>query len=264
MPYISILIVIFTLFLVPGCQDQKKTAGPPPIPLRVADVEFRVAARDVKGKIFVPSLATPNKHVPGLLLLHEEHGLTAWEIDCARRLAGLGNVVLAIDLYGGQQAADAMDSHVLGRALPEDRLQAELRGGLDLLCKHKEVDPSRLGVIGWDMGAGYALDAACSDPRIKLCVLCYGRVVTDPALLAPLKANVLAMFAGKDEGITTETVREFRAAMAKAGKTPKLVTFPTSRHGFMNPASSERGSDIAIESAWREIETFLREGWHGS
>lgn len=264
MRYVSIRFLICSIFVIPGCQDQSKTSGPGSVPVRVADVEFKVGARDVKGKLFVPSLATPQKRVPGLLLLHEEHGLTTWEIESARRLAALGNVVLAIDLYGGQQAADAMDSHVLGRALPDDRVLAELRGGLDLLCKHKEVDSRRLGVLGWDMGGGYALDAACSDPRIKLCVLCYGRVVTDPALLAPLRANVLAIFAGKDEGITPETVREFRAAMAKAGKPLKLLSFPSSRHGFMNPAGGTPGSDIAIESAWREIETFLREGWQGT
>ena len=266
MRWVSLVCVCLAGLAGPGCRNGAADPRNPRAPVAVQEtaVRFQTSAGEAPGKLFLPETASVQKPAAGLVLVHEDHGLTSWEIEQARRLAGNGYAVLAVDLYRGRQVGDVMEAHIIGRGLPEDRVLAELKGAVDFLAGQAVVRPDRLGIIGWDIGAGYALDAARTDSRIAICISCYGRVTTDSSLLAPLQASVLAIFAGKDEGIPPETVREFRSAMAKAGKPLKLAMFPGSRHGFMNPASPEAGggdSPEATRAAWEEIDTFLREGW---
>src|SRR5205085_12460238 len=114
---------------------------------------------------------------------------------------------------------------------------------------------------GWDMGGGHALEAAARDRRLRALVICYGRLVTDPARLAGLQAPVLGIFAGKDEGIPPETVKRFRAALEKAGKrVAGLHTYPACENGFLDPASpylTAKPPAAAVADAWRRIEAFL-------
>jgi carboxymethylenebutenolidase len=157
-------------------------------------------------------------------------------------------------------SADA-DLADLFRGLPEDRAQADLKAAVDYLTGRGDVRADAVGIIGWDVGGGFALDAARHDPRLKAVVVCYGRLTTDPALLEPLHASVLGIFAGKDEGIPPETREQFRAAMEKAGKRlAGLHVYPDRRHGFMDPSSAARpdaADALATADAWKKIEAYL-------
>src|SRR5262249_57543811 len=115
-------------------------------------------------------------------------------------------------LEGGQVAKDDEEAHILERGLPEDRVQAELKAAVDLLACRAEVRKDALGILGWDMGGGHALDAAARDGRLRAVVVCYGRGPTQPKTLATLQRSVLAPFAGKDEGSSAKTIAQFVGA----------------------------------------------------
>lgn len=205
--------------------------------------------------------------VPGILLIHGETGLTGWDKAQARRLACQGYAVLAVDLYRGEGVAgDAMDSHIMGRALPEDRVQADLHAALDFLARQPGIRADRLGVLGWDTGGGYALDLALADPRARAVVVCYGRLTTDARLLKPLQGSVLGIFAGQDEGISPVTLEQFRAAMQKAGKrVAGLTVLPQARHGFLNPADAKTygpSPESSRQEAWQAIDRYLAAELH--
>jgi carboxymethylenebutenolidase len=123
------------------------------------------------------------------------------------------------------------------------------------------VNPDALGAVGFGMGGGYALEAAIHDPRLRAVVTCYGRLITDPKLLRPLRATVFCLFAGKDEGISMDTIAQFVQAMNKAGKTVKDPRFYADcGYGFLDPANwptygKPKASDV--KDAWQRIDTFL-------
>ena len=246
----------------PGCKPNATApAQPPAATITTTDLVLDSPGGPCRGKLVAPALENPRPiQRPGLLLIHEDHGLTEWELEQARRLANDGYVVFAADLYGGQKVDSVMDAHIMERGLPEDRVLATFKTAVDYLAHSPSVRADQLGVIGWDIGGGYALDAARNDSRLKACVICYGRVVTDPKLLAPLQASVLGIFAGKDEGISDETVAAFKKALLQAGKHGAVKVFANSNHGFMNPASPEAGGVVdaqASQSAWDTIQSFL-------
>lgn len=258
---VAILLCLLFLGLVTsGCRPAA-VAGPKRPVITAAYLEFGPPGAPCRGKIVAPILdASLHEKRPAVLLIHGDGGLTNWEIDQAAKLVEDGYVVFAVDLYGGRRPKNVEDAHILSRALPDDQVIPTLMTAIDFLAEHPHVRPDRIGVIGWDIGGGFALDAARNDARLKACVNCYGRVVTDPALLSSLKSPVLGIFAGKDVGISEETRTSFQKALEKAGKQSEIKVFPNSVHGFMNPADAQAGGTAdpqAAEEAWQAIVAFL-------
>jgi carboxymethylenebutenolidase len=145
--------------------------------------------------------------------------------------------------------------------LPPDRALRDLKAAVDVLAKRDTVDKSRLGSIGWCMGGGYSLQLALRDPRIKACAICYGRVVTDPDKLKPLKAAVLGIFGEKDRGIPPSDVEKFEAVLKEAGKKIDHIREFKADHGFMRP-SGKGGENPAYnkeaaKKAWKDIDRFF-------
>lgn len=197
---------------------------------------------------------------PALVVLHGDFGLTPWVQQQARRLAEKGHVTLAVDLYRGELPKDIEEAHILERALPEERVLRDLKAAVDHLSARPDVSKDRLGIIGWDMGGGYALAGAVHDRRLRAVVTCYGRLITDAKMLGKLNASVLGIFAGKDEGVSPETIARFGAAMKKASKSLATQVFTEAGSGFMDPDSPNHEgppAKIAIIDAWRRIESFL-------
>ncbi len=176
-------------------------------------------------------------------------------------MAGKGFLTLAVDLYRGEIVTDLMDAHIMERGLPEDRVFTDLKSAVDYLEGRPDVRRDSIGIIGWDMGGGYALDAAIRDPRLRAVAVCYGRLTTDANVLATLRAPVLGIFAGHDEGIPPETIEHFRTAMQGAGKRiAEIQVYPTCEQGFMEPsneAAHDERSGKSIEDAWNRIDTFF-------
>src|SRR5262245_42319811 len=164
--------------------------------LNAADVEtkeitFKSGEEEVKGFLAMPKGKGP---FPAIVVIQEWWGLNDWIKDNTKRLAEKGYVCLAPDLYRGQVAANPNKAGQLMMGLPRDRAMRDLKGAADALAKMDEVDRSKLGSIGWCMGGGYSLQLATNDQRVKACVMCYGRVVTEPKNLEKLEATVLGVF----------------------------------------------------------------------
>jgi carboxymethylenebutenolidase len=212
----------------------------------------------VRAVLFRPA---GNGPFPALVVVHGDHGLNDAVKAQARRLAGKGYLTLAIDLYRGEVPANLMDAHILDRGLPEERAGADLKAAADYLTGRPDVRREALGIFGCDMGGDYALEGARADPRLRAAVVCYGRLITDSARLAPMRAAVLGIFAGKDVGIGPETIAEFRSAMQRAGK--RLAgthVYPGCSPGFLDAdstAGKEPAAARAREDAWGKIDAFL-------
>src|SRR5262249_47071260 len=195
-----------------------------------------------------------------VILVHGDFGPTNWVKKQAERLASKSFATLAIDLYRGELPKDIEEAHILERGLPEERVQADLKAAVEFLSAKAEIRKEAIGILGFDMGGGHALDGAIRDGRFRAVVNCYGRVPTEAKTVASLQAPVLALFAGKDEGIPQRTIDQFRAAMKKGGKRASIHVYPKCETGFLDPHSpyaSGPAPKEAIADAWSKIEQFL-------
>ncbi|HEY7157678.1 MAG TPA: dienelactone hydrolase family protein [Gemmataceae bacterium] len=246
--------------------DAGKTKPGGQMPSGVSDIKrekvaYSVGKESVEGFLCRPE--KEGKRWPGLLLIHDANGLDSWVKDQAYRQASRGYVVLAVDLYRGETAKDVMEAHILERGLPEDRVRGDLKAAVDYLAGRDDVRDDKLGVAGFGMGGGYALETAVHDGRLRAVVNCYGRLITDPKQLASLRARVFYIYAVKDKGTTGDTIAQFVQAMNKAGKGDQLENMPGffgCGYGFLDPANwSTYGQPeiIDVEKAWRLIDEFL-------
>ena len=77
--------------------------------------------------------------------------------------------------------------------------------------------------------------------QLKAGVAWYGRLVGDSSELQPkhpvniaadLKAPVLGLYAGKDQGISLASVEQMREAVKTAKVDSEIVVYPDAQHGF--------------------------------
>jgi carboxymethylenebutenolidase len=131
--------------------------------VRTQIVSYPSGGETVSGYLALP--AAPGRR-PAIIVVHGDHGLNDWTKDRARKLAALGYVVLAFDLYRGEIAQNTEDAHELMRGLPDDRALRDLAAAFTYLSARPDVRSAKIGVIGWDMGGWYALQLAIHQPRL--------------------------------------------------------------------------------------------------
>jgi len=194
---------------------------------------------------------------PAILVIQEWWGVDDWVRQQTDRFAQQGYVALAVDLYRGRSTKSIEEAHELSRGLPEDRALADLKAGIDYLSQRQDVDPTRIGVIGWCLGGGYALALATNDPRPKATVINYGRLVTDPAAITKINGPVLGNFGSADRGIPADDVRKFGQELTKYGKLGDIKIYEGAGHAFMNPNNQQGYDAAAAQDAWGRIDRFF-------
>jgi carboxymethylenebutenolidase len=212
-----------------------------------ATVSYKSGDETASGYLAAPSGG--GKH-PALIVVHEWWGLNDWVRGKADKFAADGYVALAVDLYRGKSAGSDPDvAHQLMRGLPEDRAARDLDAAFRYLSQRPDVDPARIGSIGWCMGGGYSLQAAIEEPTLAGCVINYGRLVTDPKTIAKIHAPMLGNFGAEDQGISPSMVQEFEKEARAAGKRIDFKIYPGAGHGFAsNPDPKVYKADAARDA----------------
>ncbi len=218
------------------------------------NVSYKSGDETVNAVMYTPPGKGP---FPALVVIHEWWGLNDWVKEQASKLADQGYVTLAIDLYRGKVATTPDEAHEIMRGVPEDRANRDLLAASSYLRAQKNVDPKRVGSIGWCMGGGYSLDLALNDPKIRAAVINYGHLATDEAALKKINAAILGIFGGQDRGIPPADVNKFEAQLKALGKTAEIHIFPDAGHAFENPNNKQgyRAEDAA--QAWKLTVDFL-------
>jgi carboxymethylenebutenolidase len=216
-------------------------------------VSYKSGDETINGILYTPQGKGP---FPALVVVHEWLGLDSFAKEQASKLADQGYVTLAIDLYRGKLATTPDEAHQLMRGLPGDRANRDLLAASSYLRSLKNVDPAKVGDIGWCMGGGYALDLAIADPKLKVAVINYGHLASDEATLKKINATILGIFGGQDKGIPPEDVKKFESQLKAFGKTAEIHIFPDAGHAFENPNDKRYRADDAAQ-AWKLTVDFL-------
>jgi carboxymethylenebutenolidase len=237
----------------------------PPVTATGNDVEAQVVAEtlayaEVDNQLVHGHFVFPIDMVdplPGLIVIHEWWGLNDDVRAMADRIAAQGYIVLAIDLFGGRIAESPADARPMMIEVVENPELANdnIRQAYEFLVQSGQSP--RIGVLGWDFGGGWSLNAAIMlSDDLDAAVVYYGQVTDDEARLAPLDAPLLGLFAGNDRGIPAGTVRAFEQALENLGKTYEIEIYPGTEHSFANPSATQYNAETA-EQAWSRTIEFL-------
>ena len=228
-------------------------------PANMQPVTFPSGSDTAQGFLYLPGGTGPHAAV---VVIQEYWGVNDWVKEQAQRFANEGYVALAVDLYRGKVATDPDMAHELMRGLPQDRGVRDLTSAVAWLEHRPDVDPHRIGAIGWCMGGGYAAQLAIADPNLKALVINYGSLPTDKTALAQIHAAVLGNFGGLDRGITPDDVHAFGATLESLGKKPDLKIYPDAGHAFENPNNTNGYKPADAQDAQTRSHQFLADQLH--
>ncbi len=201
---------------------------------------------------------------PGVVVLHEAFGLNADIRGHADRLAALGYLALAPDLYGGQSwvrcIRDTIRQLRAGSGPAFDAVEA-CRGWL----AQREDCTGRTGVIGFCLGGGFALLCA---PRgeFSAAAVNYGQVPKDAERVLAGSCPVVASYGARD-AMGAEPPKRLEAALTALAVPHDVKVYPDAGHSFMSPKPAPVArlavlarmgyNPQAAEDAWQRIFAFF-------
>jgi carboxymethylenebutenolidase len=241
------------------------------------------AVRIAAGQDAMPAYrAAPadGRPAPIVLVVQEIFGVHEHIKDVCRRLAKLGYLAVAPELYTRQGDPSKFgDIPTLYREIVAKVPDAQVMGDLDACVSWAAAhggDAQRLGITGFCWGGRITWLYAAHNPELKAAVAWYGRLVGDTSALTPshpidvasrLHAPVLGLYGGADSGIPLETIERMKQALAgdpaetRTGTTPSarcgFVVYPDAPHAFHADYRPSYRKEAA-EDGWRRCLQWLR------
>jgi carboxymethylenebutenolidase len=220
----------------------------------------RMAYAEVEDELSYGHFVFPEGMIdpyPAIIVIHEWWGLNDGVRAMADRLAGLGYIVLAIDLYGNKTASTPADARALMLKVVEnpERASENIRQAYRFL--EKVAGAPRIASLGWCFGGGWSLNTALLFPdQLDAAVIYYGQVTDNEAKLAPLTMPILGHFGAEDKGIPVASARGFEQALKNLGKNYEINIYPGVGHAFANPSGRNYNAEAA-DKAWERTVAFL-------
>jgi carboxymethylenebutenolidase len=222
--------------------------------LSTETITYPGATGDMRGYLVKPKDArTP---LPGVVVIHENRGLTPHIQDVARRVALAGFVALAPDFLspsGGTPDDEDAARQAIGKLEREPTVANAVASVKALRDRPDTTD--RIGAVGFCWGGGMIGRLAVADPTLNAGVVYYGPPPPTEQV-ANIKAALLLHYAGQDERINAN-VPAFKEALDKAGVKYTVHMYEGKQHAFNNDTSAARYDAEAAKLAWdRTIEFF--------
>ncbi len=183
---------------------------------------------DVPGLLVVPDGKGP---WPGVVLVHEVFGIEENMIHHAEELARRGYLVLMPDLYsrGGMRRC----LRATFRALNEGEGQAfnDVEAAKQLLASRQDCT-GKMGVIGFCMGGGFALQLA--QRGYDASAVNYGMMPKDLDAILEGACPIVGSYGAKDKTLKGAATT-METALTKHGIAHDIKEYPDANHAFMNP-----------------------------
>lgn len=197
---------------------------------------------------------------PGLVLIQEWWGIEAHIQDLAQKFAEEGFVVAVPDLFHGKIATEPGDAQRMAMMLQQnvDRAAKEIIGALDTVKAMPNVEPKKLGLIGFCMGGFLAYTVASRYPDLAAVVAFYGAGYDPtPEEVARVNAPVLAFYGSQDQSVPAEQRQKIERMYKDAGKDITVKVY-NAGHAFINPTHGA-GNEEAASQAWPLAVSFLKD-----
>ena len=205
---------------------------------------------------------------PAVLINHTWVGRDVFVAEKAKKIAALGYVGFAVDMYGkGVLGSSVEENTKLMQPFMDNRemLQKRMNAALYAVKLMPWVDDSKIAAMGFCFGGLCSLDLARTGADLKGVISFHG------LLGAPgntqgnaIKAKILALHGHDDPMVPVEQVLAFEQEMTKAGADWQLHTFGNTMHAFTNPAANNPDFGTVYQAdadrrSWLAMENFLTE-----
>ena len=211
--------------------------------LEAGEVKIPVTDGEIPAYRALPDNGGP---FPVILVVQEIFGVHEHIKDICRRLAKLGYLAIAPELYARQGDVSKLTniqelfSKVVSK-VPDKQVMSDLDATVAWAKATGKGDVAKLAITGYCWGGRIVWLYSAHNPDLKAGVAWYGRLVGDADELHPkhpidvvaaIKAPILGLYGEADTGIPVASVEKMRAALKEAGKTAEIILYPDTPHAF--------------------------------
>lgn len=235
--------------------------------LQTKKIEYHDGDTLLEGYLAYDDQHTGKK--PAILVGHDWSGRNDFSCQKAEKIAELGYIGFAIDMYGkGKLGKTTEEKMALIKPLTADRalLRQRVNAAFDTVNKLDHVNNAKIGMIGFCFGGMCALELARSGADIKGAVSIHGLLAADANLTnQKIHAKVLALHGAKDPMVPNEQLLAFQHEMDQASVDWQLHVYGNTMHGFTNPQANDPNgigilyNSLADKRSWIEVKNFFAE-----
>jgi dienelactone hydrolase len=205
---------------------------------------------------------------PAVLIAHAWLGRGDFVAEKARKIAELGYVGFALDMYGkGVLGSSNEENAQLMQPFMDDRqyLQQRITVALNTVKQLPWVDDGKIAAIGFCFGGLCVLDLARTGADIKGVVSFHGLLGAPGNTRGNLiKAKILALHGHNDPMATPEQVLAFQTEMTQAGADWQFTTYGNTVHAFTNPVANDPDFGTVYQAdadrrSWLAMQDFFAE-----
>jgi carboxymethylenebutenolidase len=236
--------------------------------LTAGEVKVPVADGDMVAYRAMPAEGGP---FPVVLVVEEIFGVHEHIKDVCRRFAKLGYFAVAPELLARQGDVSKMTDiqEIITKVVskvPDAQVMSDLDATVAWAKKSGKGDTAKLGITGFCWGGRIVWLYAAHNKDLKAGVAWYGRLVGNKTELQPkypidvvadIKAPVLGLYGGADQGIPVDTVEKMQKAIKDAGKTAEIIVYPDTPHAFHADYRPSYRKDKA-EDGWKRLQEWFK------
>jgi len=214
-------------------------------------IEFQISRSRFYGYLAIPE----GGDVPGILVIHAWWGLSDFFKSVCDMLADEGFVALAPDLYNGKTASTIEEAKRLRSHLKRAVVTKELDGAVDLLSTLFAVSGEKIGVLGFSLGAYWAMWLSTQRPTEVAAVAAFYGIRKGDYKKA--QASYSGHFAEDDKWAPLKSVRNAETQMRSAGREVAFHVYPGTKHWFFEKDRPDAYNSKAAQLAWKRTIAFF-------
>ncbi len=195
---------------------------------------------------------------PAIVIGHEWWGLVDWSREFNRIMAAEGFVALTPDLFHGQSTSDFATAGKLKTSLDVNAAVQEMIDAVPYL-KSLPFVSDRVGVMGFCMGGGLAILAACRSANFDAAVIFHHSIWPDPKEVEKLSCPLQGHYGLADTTTAPAEAQKFENQLKQFKKVNEVYYYEGAGHGWLDPADKQRHRpEVAKLSMQRTIEFFKK------
>ncbi len=237
--------------------------------LTAGEVKIPASDGDMPAYRAMPEMGT---NLPTVLVVQEIFGVHEHIKDICRRLAKLGYLAIAPELYARQgdvsKLTDISAIQAIVAKVPDTQVMSDLDATVAWAAKNGGHS-AKVAITGFCWGGRITWMYAAHNPKLKAAVAWYGGLIrpvnpmtpTHPIdIAASLKVPVLGLYGGADTGIPNDSVEKMKAALKAANSSSEIVLYPDTPHAFHADYRPSYRKEQA-EDGWKRLQAWFKK--HG-
>lgn len=230
-------------------------------------INYQDESQGLKGFVSYP---TDNKKAPCVVICHAWAGQDDFVRKQAYRLAELGYIGFALDMYGdGKNGQSNEENAALMQPFLDDRrlIRSRVGAALKAASTLDRVDSEKLGIMGYCFGGMCALDGARSFAELKVAISFHG-LLAPPSMeeeaLSQIDCKLLALHGYDDPMVSPDQVHNLMQEMKQKKADIQVHMYGGVMHAFTNPKASDPGFGTVYDPksddrSWESATNLLKE-----